>query len=393
MNLIPHIDRVCLRHYKSIARCDVRLRPLTVLAGPNGSGKSNFLDALALLAEALETSLGHALSTRGGLPAVRRRGTPDAEPIEIAVELVASAEAAASYVLALAPDGVRVQREELVVFQGATSSGASSPVACYRVEDGQVALWKGASAPPPAAAADRLFLVRASGEPVFRAVFDALSQMRFHHLDPARIRLRHEPDAGHVLAPDAGNLISVVRRLSVEAPAVRERIENFLRGVLPELRGLETSQVDGLETLRLVLDVGGKEERFPLAGTSDGTVQALAVLVALFTPARSGASQVTLVGLEEPEKAIHPAATGVLADALREASERVQVLVTTHSPDLLEHDAITVGDVVAVTATGGESALGTPDAFARSALADRLSTLGELLRLRQLRPEPAAGSG
>ncbi|MFJ4899973.1 AAA family ATPase [Streptomyces sp. NPDC088727] len=49
-----------LRHYRSIAEADVDLGQL-LLAGPNGSGKSNFLDALRLLSEALQTSLDQAL--------------------------------------------------------------------------------------------------------------------------------------------------------------------------------------------------------------------------------------------------------------------------------------------------------------------------------------------
>jgi AAA15 family ATPase/GTPase len=50
---VPFISRVRLKNYKSIAECDVRLGPLTILIGPNGTGKSNFLDALAFLARAL----------------------------------------------------------------------------------------------------------------------------------------------------------------------------------------------------------------------------------------------------------------------------------------------------------------------------------------------------
>ena len=62
------ITRVVLKNYKSIARCDVRLRPLMFLVGPNGSGKSNFLDALRFVSDALNTSLDHALRDRGGIP-------------------------------------------------------------------------------------------------------------------------------------------------------------------------------------------------------------------------------------------------------------------------------------------------------------------------------------
>jgi len=64
---VPFISRVRLKNYKSIASCDVRLGPLTILVGPNGSGKSNFLDALAFLTQALNESLVEAIDERGGL--------------------------------------------------------------------------------------------------------------------------------------------------------------------------------------------------------------------------------------------------------------------------------------------------------------------------------------
>ena len=67
------IRRVVLKNYKRIAACDVQLGPLTFLVGRNGSGKSNFLDALRFVADALNTSLDHALRDRGGINEVRRR--------------------------------------------------------------------------------------------------------------------------------------------------------------------------------------------------------------------------------------------------------------------------------------------------------------------------------
>ncbi|HVR37935.1 MAG TPA: AAA family ATPase, partial [Thermoanaerobaculia bacterium] len=45
------IERVSLMNYKSIAHCDVELRPLTVVVGRNGSGKSNFIDSLHFVAD------------------------------------------------------------------------------------------------------------------------------------------------------------------------------------------------------------------------------------------------------------------------------------------------------------------------------------------------------
>src|SRR6266851_1331286 len=69
------LTKVVLRNYKSIAACDVQLCPLVFLVGPNGACKSNFLDALRFVADALRTTLDHALRDRGGINEVRRRSS------------------------------------------------------------------------------------------------------------------------------------------------------------------------------------------------------------------------------------------------------------------------------------------------------------------------------
>lgn len=67
------LTRVVLNNFKSIRACSVSLGALTFLVGPNGAGKSNFLDALRLVSESLNTSLENALRDRGGIKEVRRR--------------------------------------------------------------------------------------------------------------------------------------------------------------------------------------------------------------------------------------------------------------------------------------------------------------------------------
>src|SRR4051812_37987421 len=69
----PFLTRVTVRNYKSIAACQVKLSQLVFLVGPNGAGKSNFLDAIRFVADALRTSLDHALRDRGTIKEVRRR--------------------------------------------------------------------------------------------------------------------------------------------------------------------------------------------------------------------------------------------------------------------------------------------------------------------------------
>lgn len=126
---------------------------------------------------------------------------------------------------------------------------------------------------------------------------------------------------------------------------------------------------------------------------SDGTLRTVGVLVALFQGngrAVGGGARPEhrLVGIEEPEIALHPAAAGVLTDSLRDASEHVQVLVTSHSPDLLDDEDIPSDSILAVVAEHGVTRIGPLDEAGRNALRDHLYTPGELLRLDQLRPDP-----
>jgi hypothetical protein len=99
-----------------------------------------------------------------------------------------------------------------------------------------------------------------------------------------------------------------------------------------------------------------------------------------------------LIGLEEPEMALHPAAASVLLSALREASQHTQVLVTSHSPDLLDNPEIPTESLLAVENEDGVTVIGPVDSAGRSVLKERLFTPGELLRQNQLIPDPDAVS-
>ena len=123
---------------------------------------------------------------------------------------------------------------------------------------------------------------------------------------------------------------------------------------------------------------------------SDGTLRALGILVALFQGNRDPKKRVLLVGIEEPEIALHPAAAGVLLDALREAADKTQIIITSHSPDLLDDKDLDPESILAVEAYDGITVVAHVNEAGMSVLHDRLYTTGELLRLDQLQPAPAS---
>ena len=84
--------------------------------------------------------------------------------------------------------------------------------------------------------------------------------------------------------------------------------------------------------------------------------------------------------------AVHPAAMAVLLDALREASVNTQILITTHSPDLLDRVDIETDSLFAVSDESGSTVIAPIDEASASAIRDHLYTPGELLRSNQLEP-------
>ncbi len=383
MNPKIFLTRVMLRNYKSIGHCDVRLGPLTYLVGANGSGKSNFLDALHLVRDALAGSLDNALNERGGLMEVRRRSSGHPTNFAIRLEFVLPGGPTGYYVFnvgALSGRGYEVQTEKCVI--DAIGKGPY-----FHVERG--VLKASSEATFPAVTPDRLALVSASGMAVFRPVFDALTAMGFYNLNPKLMREPQKPQDGRMLKPVGENIVSVIGHLERVAPQNLAEIESYLQTVVPMMHGLERKQIGPLETLEFRQEVAGSKQpwRFPAQNMSDGTLRALGVLTALFQGNQDYAP--SLVGIEEPETALHPAASAALREALTKASARTQVMVTSHSPDLLDDRNIEPENILAVVSEGGETHIGPLDTASVSVMRDHLFSAGELLRLNQLAPDGA----
>ncbi len=378
------VRRVKILNYKSIAQCDVDLGALTILVGRNGSGKSNFLDALRFVGDGLRTSLDHAIRDRGGIDQVRRRSTghPRNFAIELELEIAPNRLAKYGFEIGAKPNGGFVVKcEALSIFD--TNHQA---IAFYQVTDGQ---WESSSEQVmPVAAADRLSLVHASGLPAFRPVYDALLSMGFYNFHPGFMKGTWSPDPGEFLDHDGANIASVIGHLADTNPRIMESVRSYLASIVPGVVGVERVALGPMETLEFRQNVAGSDSpwKFLASGMSDGTLRALGVLVAVSQLADSR-SPVRLVGIEEPEAALHPVALGVLIDALREAASNRQVLVTTHSPELLDEYETATDHLLAVQAIEGETWISAPDPASRQVIRDHLFSAGELLRMDQIEPD------
>ena len=151
---------------------------------------------------------------------------------------------------------------------------------------------------------------------------------------------------------------------------------------------MESKTVGPKLTLEFRQEVRGDRHpwRFLANNVSDGTLRVLGVLTALLQNGgiEPGNTRPRLIGIERPEASCHPVASGVLADALLEASEGAQVVVTSQGADLLDRETIPWESILVVVSEDGETRLGRLDETSRSMLRDNLFTAGELLRMDQL---------
>ena len=382
MTTQSRITRVALKNYKSIAACDVALGPLTILVGPNGAGKSNFLDAMRFCRDALRTPLDQVFTTSyTNLHDLLHRSpaSPDSFGMHFDFALDAGQDGHYSFEIGLqSPRGFEV-RNEACVIRG--SDGELRHM--FAVQSGAFSSLLPVLLPVPSA--NRLFLVNASVLPEFQPVYELLSGMEFYTPDPKMMRSEFDTTgSADILNATGQNAAGVLERLSRTQRAAKERIDQYLQAIVPGLERLEASEFEHYKLLNFYMAVDGASPvKFLGNSMSDGTLRALALLISLFQNAGSD-TRVSLIGIEEPETGLHPAATAVLLDALREASESVQVVVTSHSTDLLDNPDVPSDSIRAVSWKNGRTDILGIDDATRSVLHERLYTAGELLRMGRL---------
>lgn len=387
---VPFISRLRLKNYKSIAQCDVRLGPLTILVGPNGSGKSNFLDALEFLCRAVATSPGQALEERGGLESVLRQVPQPSSSFSIEVEVAvpwwpASPEISASYEIEIGRAGDSA-RGVAVLHESGILRGPGG-TATFSSSNGRADLEPAGDRPHGVASLepDRLFLPIAGSQGAFAQLYTGLMLPRFYHFRTESLRRPQRSSQRAVLRRHGEGLGDVLSALSADHRSTKARIDAYLSAIASGVAGIEARDAGGYKAVVLKTNVDGEGFDFGSEAMSEGTVRSAAVLAALFQP-ESLDGRMPLIGIEEPEIALHPAAAGALFDALTEASEHIQVIATSQSADLLDREDLDPAVIRPVAMREGLTIIGEVDDASREIVEQKLYTLGELMRGNQLSP-------
>ena len=372
------LSRLVFQRFRSLAKEEVKFDNPTFLIGQNGCGKSNFSDAIAFLAEAMASPLQAVLEHRGGFAAVSHRGSARGRSnMGLAVELhdPGADMSEARYGIELRAStgsGFQVVREQCVVtrLNGSIASFDRRPV------NGSVGWKSSVKSLDPIVEPNALALPLVGGDARFRPVFRLLSDMRVCRIEPAAVRALQDPDGGVRLQADGSNAASVLREIQRQSATDWERICELLQCVVPGTVGVQLKRHGNKLTLAFSQEWGKSAPvKFEAFNMSDGTLRVLGILAAIFQrPAPS------LIVIEEPEATVHPGAIGTILDVLRHAGRFMQVVVTTHSPDVLDAGWIEDRHLRIASWERGITRVSTVSPSVRVALREHLMGAGELLR-------------
>ena len=335
--LIPHIESVRIKNYRALRNIELtQLKPLTIFLGPNGSGKSTLFDVFAFLAECFTDGLRRALDKREGFKELRTRGCDG--PIEF--ELKYREEPGTpiiTYHLSINEDmeGPFVETEWLQwrrgsrgkhvrflnfhhgkgsVIPGETPDKTDKPIDEQLDDPTTIAASMfGQSAHHPRVSAFRRFII----------------DWYLSDLSTDATRQATNDGPQKRLSSTGDNLPNVIQYLQERYPERLEKIISSLSNQVPRLEKVDTElTISGRR--RLQIKDAPFEQPILAKFASDGTLKLLSYLTLFHNP-----QPPQLIGIEEPENYLHPRLLTGLVGEFLEVLMFSQLIITTHSPHLV----------------------------------------------------------
>lgn len=342
----PFVKELNLRGFLSFPPDSepIELRSLNVLIGPNGSGKSNLIEAFELL-RATPTDFAAAIRDGGGPAEWLWKGGK--VPHSASIDGVINANVKPlRYRLEFTAVQQRVEIVDEALEEVRPAPGKSDVFFYYRFQRGSPAINIRQLRDGPG---DRPYIERHLRRDTLAFDQSVFSQRKDPDLYPevtrtaeqfsaiqtlrewsfGRYTLLRQPQRADLpndhLLPDASNLALVLNQ--AEHQDNRE-FNRSLKRLLPRFQRLSTLVQGG--TVQFFLHEAGLAQPIPPTRLSDGTIHFLALLAVLLAP-----NPPPLLCIEEPELGLHPDAVELIAELLVDASERTQIVVTTHSDVLV----------------------------------------------------------
>jgi len=371
---------------------------LNVVIGPNASGKSNLLRVLEAIGAAAQGQLGRYVQSEGGMEALVWDG--HADQIRIRAKMTPlppfndEQKDALTYELILARLGrssaYRIDKELLGNFSRVETGEMRDPFKLLERDPNHAVVYsiesRGFQAPPELVAEEEALLSAATG-PFTLNRFVAGFQMEladwkvhqgFQTHREAAIRNPQVTRADTRVSADGQNLVTVLHSLYTSNRDFEDEVNTAMRAAFGDDFEKLVFPPAADQRIQMRIRWRSLKREQSTADLSDGTLRFLFLLAVLANP-----SPPPLIAIDEPETGLHPSMLRIVAEYARDASTKSQVILTTHSPELLDAFGDDAPTTTVIDRQEGQSILrvlsGEELAYWRTQY-----TLGELYRSREL---------
>ena len=371
---------------------------LNVVIGPNGSGKSNLLRILEMLGVAARGGLGKYIQYEGGMEPLLWDGSADRIRIRLKLSPLEPQRQvereSLTYDLTLARLGMssayRIEYELLGNFYGVEQGTRQEPFKFLERDPRHARIFasdqKALVAPEASVPEQETLLSQAAGPfAVNRLIAECQTDLAswsvhqsFHTHREAAVRVPVVTRAETRVQDDGQNLIAVLHTLYTGDREFKKEVNTAMRAAFSD--DFDELVFPPAADQRIQLRVRWKSLKHEqsAADLSDGTLRFLFLLAVLANP-----KPPPIIAIDEPETGLHPSMLPIVAEYATEAANRAQVILTTHSPELLDAFGETLPTTTVVEWREGETRLRV---LADTALDYWLTqyTLGELYRSHEL---------
>lgn len=331
---VPRIEYLRVKNYRVLRDLELKnLTPLTVFLGPNGSGKSTIFDVFAFLAECFTVGLRKAWDKRGRFKELRTRDSDGFIEFELRYrERPRTPLITYHLTIGEKPRNPYVAEEWLHWRRGQKGK----PFRFLDFKEGEGKVITGEMPDDRDKRIDEVLdspemlavntLGQLAKHPRVGALRRFITGWYLSYLSADNTRGITEAGPQERLSETGDNLPNVIQYLKEQH---EERLHKILMTLSNRVPKLEKVDAELMPDGRLLLQIKDAPFERPILAkyASDGTLKMLAYLTLLYDP-----DPPQLIGIEEPENYLHPRLLPELVEECRIASERTQLMVTTHSP-------------------------------------------------------------
>lgn len=364
----PFLKRVRVRNFKSLADVDLELNRFNVIIGANAAGKSNLVQIFKFLRDIREHGLDNAVSMQGGSKYIGNMRMPEQSTvIELETELPKGSRMRVPVERRLYSVGGRWRLEfkagegrdvEIIddswtfdILQSAKSAhgggrdkrqpdpAGSRPKGTVEVtqkggllhfetdlgDDLQDAFDRHADELD--AGKNGLLVESRILEHFFPRIF-RFESIGTYDFD-SRLAGTSTPVKGMPVLEDDGSNLAVVLKYILDDDGSSGELHALVSNILPFVKTIGVK--DFVKSVMFTVAEKHLEEPLPSSLLSDGTVSVVALVVSLYF------EEMPVVVVEEPERHMHPSLMAKAVEMMRDASERRQIIITTHSPELVRY--------------------------------------------------------